>query len=164
MTRGPGARYCSGMKVEPIGLPVALKAWRSREPEPVLTLHCGADPACGTEVGAVYRSPPTVVVESRITVPEEPAERPSEPAVPRELAELAYEIDMPGLFADAGFPLAPAGPPEATVRAQIDVLFSERNWHDPTPVCPEHGALRLDREALAEAVRGGATTYAAQPA
>lgn len=147
------------MKVQPIGLPAPMEAWRKREPEPILTLRCGADPACGTEVGAVYRSARGVVVESWTSVPHE---QPPE-ATPVNLAEFAGELGVVGLLDDFE---ASATPPAAggdAVRAQVDLLHGEIYWHDPTPLCPTHGGLRLNQEDLVAAVRAGATTYEATP-
>lgn len=180
------------MNVEPVGLPASMKAWRQRDPEPIVVVRCGAELGCRHEVGAVYKSPEGVVVESRVTVPDEPAE----PTAVGGLADLAGDLgvvglldDMPGvdpvpLFEDAPGPVplfedppgwtgpatpAPEPPPtpeqaaedKRSLRVQVDLLHVDFYWHDPSPLCPEHGRLRLDRNALMEAVRSGRPFYLA---
>lgn len=161
------------MNVEPIGLPAALKAWRQRQPEPILTVHCRAEPDCGVVVGAAYRTPHGTVVESRISVPEAP-----EPLSEFELsgaggafAEFAEGLGIAGLLDDfdapAGQPAEAEAPgpkePEASVRAQVDLLYTEIYWHDPKPLCPVHGELRVDQAGLVAAVNQGQTSYDARP-
>jgi hypothetical protein len=152
------------MDVEPVGLPAALKAWRDREPEPVLTMRCTVD-GCGVEVGAVYRSPRAVVVESRLSEPQEKAEE----FTPMDLADFADSLGVTGLLegfggGDQNLDLGGEGAAtRSTVRAQIDLLHSELYWHDPQPVCPSHGELRIDRAQLAEAVREGQDSYEVAP-
>lgn len=143
------------MKVEPVGLPASLKAWREREPEPVLLLRCTMED-CGTEVGAVYRTPRGVAVESRLGAPEAHAPE----FTPMDLGDFIDGLGVTGLL--EGFDVDPAEQEmgESRVRAQIDLLHSELYWHDPEPVCPTHGALRVDRVRLAEAVRDGRDSYA----
>lgn len=148
------------MNVEPIGMPAPMKAWRERDLEPVLRIHCGADPACGAEVGAVYRSPRGVVVESRISVPQE-RRRTLAPTL--DLADIRG-VDLSGLLDGFG-PSGPAGESvDETVRAQVDLLNSTLYWQDPVPVCPRHGELRVEKAGLAAAVRDAQATYAAPPA
>lgn len=147
------------VKVDPVGLPASLKAWRERDPEPVLTLRCTVDD-CGTEVGAVYRSPRAVVVESRLGAPEEQAAE----FTPMDLGDFIDGLGITGLL--EGFDTDPAQPQElgaSTVRAQIDLLHSELYWHDPQPVCPTHGELRVDRGRLADAVRDGHDSHRLSP-
>lgn len=150
------------MKVQPVGLPAPMEAWRNREEEPLLTLRCGVD-ACGVEVGAAYRSPRGVVLESRTSVPQEQEAE----AMPFDLAGFGGELGIVGLLDDVEPSAASATPPASggdAVRAQVDLLNSDIYWHDPTPLCPEHGTLRLDRDELAAAVNAGETTYEALPA
>lgn len=150
----------TAVNVDPVGLPAALHAWHDREPEPVLTMRCTVD-GCGAEVGAVYRSPRAVVVESRLDAPQQQAAE----FTPMDLAAFADGLGVTGLlegFDTAGQEQAgdEAGTGETTVRAQIDLLHSEIYWHDPQPFCPSHGALRIDRAELADAVREGLDSYA----
>jgi hypothetical protein len=154
------------MQVEPRGMPAALKAWREREPPPLLTLRCGAASDCHTEVGAVYHTPHGPVVESWLSVPQQ-AHDPYAPP-PVDLASFADELGVVGLLDD--FPAStttgndePAEPaePEQSVVGQIDMLTVDRYWTDPTPVCPHHGELALDRAGLTRAVRAGETTFPA---
>lgn len=149
------------MNVEPIGLPAALKAWREREPEPVMTVRCGGGSGCGVHVGAVYRTPGGLVLESRLSAPVEQAKAPPPPP---DLAEIAGSMDVVGMLAGFEPPPQDDEPGEETVRAQIDVLHSDIYWQDPSPLCPEHGALRVDHDLLAEAVRAGQDDYVATPA
>lgn len=53
---------------------------------------------------------------------------------------------------------------EQYVKAQIDLVSTSHYWHNPNPLCPQHGKLQLDRHALDQAVRHGETTYEAAPA
>lgn len=152
------------MKVEPLGLPAALKAWRQKEPDPLLTMRCAAEADCGTQVGAVYRSVGGVVVESRVSVP---AARAAEAAPPPDLADIVASMDITGMYEGFAAPSTQAEPgdeAEESVQAQIDLLHSDIYWQNPTPVCPRHGALRVDHDALAEAVRTGSDRYDATPA
>ncbi|HVL98298.1 MAG TPA: hypothetical protein VM324_03295, partial [Egibacteraceae bacterium] len=144
------------MNVEPVGLPAALKAWHSREPDPVLRMRCGV---CGTDIGAVYHTPRGAVVESRISVPVETSH---ETFVPADIADLAAGLGLTGVLDGFGVPGSAETKLETSVRIQIDLLNSELYWHDPVPLCPEHGDLRIDRDALADAVRAGAEAYEAE--
>lgn len=188
------------MHVEPFGLPAALKAWRNSEPDAVLILRCGAAPDCGAQVGAVYRSPQGVVVESRISVPATYTPGPTTPFAAPDLQSFAdgigvvgildeFDVPGPGGGAETGaIPSEGAGSegaggagseaagsegaaseaedPEAgySVRAQIDLTSPAHYWHDPAPVCPQHGVLRLDRLELVHAVRRGEAAFEATPA
>lgn len=152
------------MNVDPVGLPAALHAWHDREPQPVLTMHCSVD-GCGAEVGAVYRSPRALVVESRLDAPREHAPE----FTPMDIAAFADGLGVTGLL--EGFDTPPQEQPgeeggtgETTVRAQIDLLHSELYWHDPKPFCPSHGVLRIDRPQLADAVRESRDRYEVAPA
>lgn len=154
------------MEVDPRGLPATMKAWRAREPHATLTLRCGASPECDAEVGAVYQTPQGLVVESWLTAPEQATDAYTPPPV--DLAAFADELGVTGLLDDFETSATAGGaePPEPdqTVTAQIDMLTVDRYWSDPQPVCPHHGQLRLDREALTRAVRGGETSFPAPPA
>lgn len=146
------------MDVQPLGLPAALKTWRERTPEPVLVVHCTAEPECGREVGAVYDSPNGLVVESRISAPQEGQPQASPVA---DLADLAGGLGVTGLLADFDTSDLPPGPAEQVVQAQIDLLHSDIYWQNPIPVCPEHGQLRVEQTELANAVRQGQRSYPA---
>lgn len=170
------------MNVEPVGLPAAMKAWRDRDPEPVLVVRCGADADCAAEVGAVYHTPQGYVVESRLTPPGSSGGTAIVPASPAELEAFADEIGLVGLLddVDGSSPVGAGGhaaggagdrdtqpdPAEAaqTVRAQLDMLGQSRFWQDPRPLCPEHGELSLDRTALNRAVRADEPVFHAAPA
>lgn len=156
------------MEVEPRGLPVAMKAWREREPERVLTVRCAAGSDCGVEVGVVYRSPHGVVLESWLNPPEANTGSTATPASPAQVEAFAEELGLTGLLADFDLDgeTAPAPPPPETekVTAQVDLVGNQRYWQNPQPLCPEHGPLPIDRQALDRAVRHGATTYEATPA
>lgn len=159
------------MEVDPRGLPAAMKAWREREPQPALTLRCGA-PDCDADVGAVYQTPQGPVVESWLTVPEQ-AHDPYAPAS-ADLASFADDLGVVGLLDDVPASTATGGdePAEAPVPetqppavrqavvAQIDMLIVDRYWTDPKPLCPRHGELQLDRAGLTRAYRGGETSFA----
>lgn len=159
------------MEVDPRGLPAAMKAWREREPQPALTLRCGA-PGCDADVGAVYQTPQGPVVESWLTAPEQ-AHDPYAPAS-ADLAAFADNLGVVGLLDDvpastgagddepAGAQAPEPQPAEVqqTVVAQIDMLVVDRYWTDPEPLCPRHGSLQLDRAALTRAFRGGETSFA----
>lgn len=144
------------MNVEPIGLPAPLNAWRKRESDPVLVIRCGAAPGCGTQVGAVYRTPDGVVVESRISVPEQYQPKATDLGA---IADIMGS-DITGLLDD--FTDVPTAP-QQSVRVQVDLLHTALYWQDPAPLCPEHGPLRIDRAALAATVRRDEGDYAAQP-
>lgn len=171
------------MRVEPVGLPPVLKAWRQREQEPVVVIRCGAALGCRHEVGAVYRSPGGVVVESWTSEPTEPE---ADAATAAGLGEFAGGLGIVGLLddmprvpsvplfedppgtepTDAGAapepePVAEPEGPQPTVTAQVDLLHTDFYWHDPAPLCPEHGRLRVDRAALDEAVRSARPYYLA---
>lgn len=149
------------MNVQPTGMPAALNAWRQRQPDALLTVRC---PDCGAEVGWVYRSSGRLVVESWISVPQDP-EGPTAFSVP-DIAQLGDALNLTGLLDDVDTSAAaPPQPAEAeqTVKAQIDLLQPERYWQNPAPLCPVHGTLRIDREALAAAVREGHAVYEAEP-
>lgn len=154
------------MEVDPRGLPAAMKAWRQREPQPALTLRCGATPDCDADVGAVYETPQGPVVESWLTVPEE-ARDPYAPASV-DLAAFADELGVVGMLDDVPASTASGGdePAEAqqAVVAQIDMLTIDRYWSDPKPLCPHHGELGMDRAALRRAFRAGEATFAATAA
>lgn len=152
------------MKLEAVGLPAALKAWRDRTPEPVLTMACGVS-GCDAEVGAVYRSPKGPVVESRMHPREDP-DAPAGPApeVPDELAGLAAGLGVTGLTEEFTGADGRGTWLEQPVRAQVDLLRSELYWQDPKPACPQHGELRIDREELAGVVRAGGSRYDTTPA
>lgn len=155
------------MEVDPRGLPVALKAWREREPERVLTVRCAAGSGCGVEVGVVYRSPHGVVLESWLNAPEANTEWTTRLASPAQVEAFAEELGLTGLLSDfdVDSERAPAPPPETEkVTAQIDLVANQRYWQNPKPLCPEHGPLAIDRHGLDRAVRQGATTYDATPA
>lgn len=64
---------------------------------------------------------------------------------------------------EAGSP-QPDDEREQVVKAQIDLISTSHYWHNPNPLCPEHGKLQLDRLALDRAVRHGETTYEAPAA
>lgn len=154
----------AAVNVDPVGLPAALHAWHDREPEPVLRMRCPVD-GCGVEVGTVYRSPRALVVESRLDAPQEHDAE----FKPMDLAAFADGLGVTGLL--EGFDTTAqdqagdkAATGETTVRAQIDLLHSDIYWHDPQPFCPSHGALRIDRAKLADAVREGLDSYAVAPA
>lgn len=72
------------------------------------------------------------------------------------------EDDQAGQTTD-GSP-QPGDEAEQYVKAQIDLVSTSHYWHNPNPLCPEHGKLQLDRLALDRAVRHGETTYEAPPA
>lgn len=147
------------MHVKPTGLPAALKAWRERPSEPLLTMRCGAAADCDTEVGAVYRTTQGTVVESRISPPwrEETG-----PAV--DLNAMAEELGIVGLVDhDITSTAKPERDPDV-VMAQIDMLGSDLYWQNPKPVCPEHGALVVDRDELSDALRHKREAYEAKPA
>lgn len=154
------------MEVEPLGLPVAMKAWREREAEPVLTVRCGA-PDCGAEVGAVYRSPHGMVLESWLNAPEANTGSTATPASPAQMEAFAEELGLTGLLDDfdMGGEQAPAPPPPETekVRAQVDLVGNQRYWQNPAPLCPTHGNLAIDRAALDRAVRQGLPTHEPAP-
>lgn len=166
----------AAVNVDPIGLPAALKAWRLREPEPVLTIHCRAEADCGAVVGAAYRTPQGTVVESRISVPE-----PMEPPTEFELsggggafAKFAEGLGITGMLDDFDLPddqpaeLEPrpeseSSEPQESFRAQIDLLYTDIYWHDPKPLCPAHGELRVDQASLVDAVNQRRASYDARP-
>lgn len=160
------------MDVDPVGLPAALKAWRARGAEPVLTLHCGAED-CGVVVGAAYRTPHGTAVESRISVPEA-VEPPSEFELGGgggAFADFAAGLGITGMLDDFDAPAdqpaaaesEPAPEPRESVRAQIDLLYTDLYWHDPKPLCPVHGELGIDRAGLIDAVNHGRATFDARP-
>lgn len=155
------------MEVEPLGLPVAMKAWREREAERVLTVRCAARD-CGTEVGAVFRSPHGMVLESWLNAPEANTGSTATPASPAQVEAFAEDLGLTGLLDDFDMTgeQAPAPPPPETekVRAQVDLVGNQRYWQDPAPLCPTHGHLVIDRSALDRAVREGLSAYAASPA
>lgn len=156
------------MEVEPRGLPVAMKAWREREPERLLTVRCAAGSECGAEVGVVYRSPHGMVLESWLNAPEANTGSTATPASPAQVEAFAEELGLTGLLADVDLDgeTAPPPPPPETERvtAQVDLVGNQRYWQNPQPLCPEHGPLAIDRQGLDRAVRQGATTYDATPA
>lgn len=153
------------MKLEPVGLPAALKAWRARTPEPLLTLHCGT-PDCGAEIGAVFQSPKGPVVESRMHPREEEGDeagdsQAGDSPVVEQLAGLG--LGVMGLTEEFTGADGRATWLEQPVRAQIDLLRSELYWQDPKPACPQHGEGRIDREQLAAEVRAGGSRYDVAP-
>lgn len=157
------------MEVEPRGLPVALKAWREREREPLLSVRCGAAADCDAEVGAVHDSPNGKVLESWLNVPEASTGWSTDtPASPAQVEAFAADLGLTGVLDDfdSNGEQAPAPPPPETqkVAAQIDLVGNQRYWQDPKPLCPTHGNLTIDRHELDRAVRRGSTTYEASPA
>lgn len=155
------------MKLEPVGLPAALKAWRARAPEPLLTLHCG-EADCGAEIGAVYQSPKGAVVESRMHPRDEDDEGGDgggETVAPEALMDqlAGLGLGVTGLTEEFTGADGRATWLEEPVRAQIDLLRSELYWQDPKPACPKHGPGRVDRETLAAAVRAGESRFDTAP-
>lgn len=149
-------------KIEPVGLPAPLKAWKARKPDPLVTMHCG-QAGCGHEVGAVYASPKGPVVESRMH-PQQSADDPT-PVAPEEIAAFGAGLGFTGMVDEFTMPSGTRGSwlTEA-VRAQIDLLRGGIYWHDPVPTCPHHGELEVERARLDEAVHAeDQTRYEALP-
>lgn len=173
------------MKVEPVGMPAAMKAWRERQGAAVLTLRCGAAADCDAQVGAVYESPDGYVVESWLAAPQAHGASGISDAPPEvDLETFADELGVVGLLDDfsGGLPETGAGgsgggQDEGTaggvgstegfgtegVRAQVDLLGRVRYWQNPKPVCPHHGELPIDRTALYRAVRQGEAAFEVPP-
>ena len=148
------------VKLDPVGLPAALKAWREHAAEPLLTMHCG-DPDCDAEVGAVYDSPKGPVVESRMHPLE--SEEPEAPALPGGMAGLA-ELGVTGLLDDFTTPSGRGSWLDAPLRVQADLLRNEVYWQNPKPICPHHGEMVVDQHELSAAVRDGHARYVTAPA
>lgn len=148
-------------KIEAVGLPVPLKAWKARPAEPLLTMHCG-EAGCEAEVGAVYTSPQGPVVESRMHPRSDDVHEPP-PSAAQDVAGFGAGLGITGMVDEFTAPGARAPWLIEPVRAQIDLLRSELYWHDPVPACPRHGALRVEQAGLDEALRDGQTRYHAEP-